>query len=171
MPPIQIRLEMLKDLLFILPILLGAATIIILKKTIPSFSTWIDQMLGQDWLSALSGAFFGAMVGAGLVWGARILGTLWFGRIAMGLGDVHLMFGIGAIVGASQSAIIFFAAPFMAIAVGLWGFITRKQRELPYGPYLSMATAVILLFHAPIEAYLSPGFNGLFDRLRNIIGL
>jgi leader peptidase (prepilin peptidase) / N-methyltransferase len=59
----------------------------------------------------------------------------------------------------------------MAIAIGIWGFITRKQRELPYGPYLSMATAVILLIHAPIEDYLRPGFTALLDAIRNIMGV
>lgn len=169
MTPIQIRMEILKELLFILPVIVGFAALVVCKRTMPGFSAWVDQAMGNEWVSGLAGASFGAMVGAGLVWGARILGTMWFGRIAMGLGDVHLMFGIGAIVGASQATLVFFGAPFMAIVVGLWGFITRKQHELPYGPYLSMAAAVMLLIHQPIESYLSPGFIGIMDRLSNIL--
>ena len=111
------------------------------------------------------GAVLGALAGGMVVWLARILGTLAFGRVAMGLGDVHLMFGIGAIIGAGPAVLAFFIAPFVGLAVGLWGLLTHKRHELPYGPYLSMAAAAVLLVYDPVAEYLRPGFIGLAQML------
>jgi len=52
-----------------------------------------------DWVFVLGGCVLGYFTGAGLVWLTRILGTLAFGKEAMGLGDVHLMAAIGAVLG------------------------------------------------------------------------
>ena len=88
----------------------------------------------------------------------------------MGLGDVHLMFGIGAIVGAAASVITFFLAPFAGLLVGLYTLLTRKRHELPYGPYLALATAAVLIFYCPIANYLRPGVEGFSLAVRNMIG-
>jgi leader peptidase (prepilin peptidase)/N-methyltransferase len=111
------------------------------------------------------------MVGGFVVWITRILGTLVFGRLAMGLGDVHLMFGVGAVVGAGCATIAFFLAPFFGIFLAIWMFFTGKKRELPYGPYLSLATAFCLLFCCPIAAYLRPGFMGLALMIQQMLGI
>ena len=70
------------------------------------------------------------MVGGFVVWLTRILGTLAFGRVAMGLGDVHLMFGVGAIIGAGAATVAFFIAPFFGIALAIYMLLTGKRREL-----------------------------------------
>jgi hypothetical protein len=49
--------------------------------------------------------------------------------------------------------------------------LTGKRREIPYGPYLSLATAAVLLFYCPIAAYLAPGMKGLALMLRETTGL
>jgi leader peptidase (prepilin peptidase)/N-methyltransferase len=88
----------------------------------------------------------------------------------MGLGDVHLLFGVGAIIGAASATIAFFIAPFFGIAVALYMLITGTRRELPYGPYLSLATGFVVLFSCPIIAWLTPGMEGLALLLREVIG-
>ena len=108
----------------------------------------------------------GWFVGGGLVWGVRILGTLGFGREAMGMGDVHLLAAIGAALGWMDPIRIFFLAPFLALA---WiavsrlvaTLVRREGRELPYGPHLAAATMLVVfarpfvdelqraLFHPP----------------------
>ena len=107
------------------------------------------------------GSLLGGLIGGLVVWMTRILGTLAFRRVAMGLGDVHLMFGVGAVIGAGGATVAFFLAPFFGILVAAYMLITRRGREMPLGPYLSLATAFVMLAYCPIAAYLSPGLQGI----------
>ncbi|MCA9306464.1 MAG: prepilin peptidase [Phycisphaerales bacterium] len=148
------RREMMKEILFLLPVVAGAA------------GGWIlgDSMgvLGDPplWLLALGGSVGGIIVGGGLVWAVRILGSLAFGKEAMGLGDVHLMAGVGAVVGVVDPVLAFFVAPFLGIAwaVGSVFFGKMFKREgtaLPYGPHLATATIIVLLAKPAFEVVLS----------------
>jgi leader peptidase (prepilin peptidase)/N-methyltransferase len=88
-----------------------------------------------------------------IIWITRIAGTLALGKVAMGLGDVHLMAAIGAVLGPGPAVVTFFLAPFFGLLVALYSLITGRGREIPYGPYLSLAAAVVVLFYPPIRAY------------------
>jgi hypothetical protein len=39
-------------------------------------------------------------------------------------------------------------------------FVVGKRRELPYGPYLSLGTAFVMIYYCPIAEYLRPGLSG-----------
>jgi leader peptidase (prepilin peptidase)/N-methyltransferase len=121
-----------------------------------------------DWLNASMGAILGGLIGAFVVWLTRILGSYILGKEAMGLGDVHLMLGVGAVLGAGMATVAFFLAPFAGIVAGLYLWITRSRRQLPYGPYLSLAAGVVMLFYTPIADYLRPGLLGLLEIMRNL---
>ena len=54
--------------------------------------------------------------------------------------------------------------------MALYLFITRTRRELPYGPYLSLATGFVMLFYCPIAAYLTPGLEGLAAIVHSLFG-
>jgi leader peptidase (prepilin peptidase)/N-methyltransferase len=99
------------------------------------------------WLRALIGVLMGYLIGAGVVWGVRILGSLLFGKEAMGLGDVHLMGGVGATIGWIDATLAFF----LAAIVGTWWTILggvagggRGGRALPFGPHLAVASLLVL---------------------------
>ena len=79
------------------------------------------------------------------------------------------MFGGGAIIGAGAATVSFFIAPFFGIALAIYMLVTGTRRELPYGPYLSMAAAFCLLFYCDIAAYLTPGMMGLVIVIRNLL--
>ncbi len=87
----------------------------------------------------------------------------------MGLGDVHLMFGVGAVIGAGAATVAFFLAPFAGLVAGLYRLITHRRHELPLGPYLSLATGVVMLCYCPIANYLAPGFMGLSKMLHDLV--
>jgi leader peptidase (prepilin peptidase) / N-methyltransferase len=168
--PKKIRAEIRKEMLFLFPpMLLGGAWMAI-TQYLPSVHIFWSGILQYDWFSGLLGSLLGAMIGGFVVWLTRILGTIAFRRVAMGLGDVHLMFGVGAVIGGAGATIAFFIAPFFGILIAIYMLITRKGREMPLGPYLSLATATVMLFYCPIAAYLSPGLNGLAIVLSGLLG-
>ena len=101
-------------------------------------------------VQAVGGSLLGYLVGGGLVWAVRILGTLGFGREAMGLGDVHLLGAVGAVLGWVDPIFIFLLAPFFGLmwaflSMGFSSLLRKKRRELPYGPHLAVATLVVIL--------------------------
>jgi leader peptidase (prepilin peptidase)/N-methyltransferase len=174
MPPeftrAQIFAEIRKEMLFLMPPMLLAALWCLLTLRVHYLNGLWAGVAANYHVGGFLGSVFGALIGALVVWLTRILGTLGFGRVAMGLGDVHLMFGVGAIIGAGAATVAFFIAPFFGILVALSLMMTRTRRELPYGPYLSMATGVVMIFYCPIAAYLTPGLQGLALILHNLLG-
>lgn len=145
------RREVLRELLFLAPCLgLFVA------------GGWLIEAMNLTsapplWLRVFAGSLMGFLIGGGVVWAIRIFGTLGFGKEAMGLGDVHLMAGVGAVVGFVDASL----APFLASFVGLgWRIITliggnKFPKAMPFGPYLAVAVVLAMLFRHPIEYLLS----------------
>lgn len=136
------RREMLIELAFLAaPIVLMAAAALLLQNVSGS---------PPHILRAIAGAALGYLVGGGVVWGIRIFGTLLFGREAMGLGDVHLLAAVGAVVGWMIPVLAFFGAAFVGLGWVLPAiFLRGLRRELPYGPHLAVATLLVLLLQSP----------------------
>jgi leader peptidase (prepilin peptidase)/N-methyltransferase len=116
-------------------------------ESLPDVPAWFSQ---HPHLHGLLVAVAGFVVGGGIVWTVRILGQWALKQEAMGFGDVVLMAMIGSFIGWQASVIVFFLAPVMAIVVVLARLLFRRDRAIPYGPYLSLATLVTLLFWKPI---------------------
>jgi len=133
------RREMVKELLFLVPVIAGLFV---------GFFAGYERGIPPLFLQAVSGSLLGYLVGGGLVWAIRIFGTLAFGREAMGLGDVHLLGGVGAILGWFDPILIFFIAPFSGLIFVLFSTVLEKigktQREIPYGPHLAVATLLVV---------------------------
>lgn len=99
----------------------------------------------------------GLLVGGGLTQSVRLLASAVMRREAMGFGDVTLMAMIGAFLGWQVAVLTFFLAPFFGLSHALWKLlkflgkwlagqkISSADRELPFGPYLSMAALALLL--------------------------
>lgn len=93
----------------------------------------------------LLSALVGMAVGMAMIWGVRLVGSAVLGREAMGFGDVTLMGMIGAFVGWQSCILIFFLAPFAGLVMGILNVATGRGRELPYGPFLCLATLVLIV--------------------------
>jgi leader peptidase (prepilin peptidase)/N-methyltransferase len=112
------------------------------------------------WLKVLSGVLLGYLIGGGVVWAVRIFGSLAFGKEAMGLGDVHLMAAVGACLGWIDATLAFFLAAFVGVAWAILARIVagvggRFVRTLPYGPFLAVATVLVLLSKPLLEVLLT----------------
>ena len=137
---VNARGEISKEILFFLPPLCLAILAAIIPIALPAF----------PWLERLLGVLLGLLVGGGMIWVIRIIGTLIYGRVAMGAADAPLMAAIGAVVGVPAVIVVFFLAPVLGLA---WAIVLKFQGKpniLPYGPWLSMAAILTLFVGNPI---------------------
>jgi leader peptidase (prepilin peptidase)/N-methyltransferase len=156
------RREMVLELAFLAPPVVGAlAGGWVAERVVSAFAgPWIvgeqgliAPVLAPLWLTVLGAVCMGYLIGGGLVWAVRIFGTLLFGKEAMGLGDVHLMAAVGACLGWIDPTIAFFLAAFVGVG---WAVLARVvggtlNRAMPYGPFLAIATLLVVLGKPLIE--------------------
>lgn len=102
------------------------------------------------WALSLAGALFGALVGGGSLW---LVGAIWKalrGVDAMGLGDVKLLLGIGALLGWRLTILTIFLGAFTGAIAGVALVAKQKDRDLqtqiPFGIFLGFGSIVALLF-------------------------
>lgn len=104
------------------------------------------------------GAFYysikGMLVGGGSIYLLGIIGELIFRKEAMGGGDVKLMAMIGAFLGLKLALFVFFVAPFFGAIAGVITKIRHNKNIIPYGPYLSIATLVAIIWGEKVLNYL-----------------
>lgn len=146
-PQFNHRLEALKEVVFLSPIVICAVVAYKLLGPSGPAGPWWRSLLVHPAVAGLFGSVFGYFVGCATVWTTRILGTLGFGKEAMGLGDVHLMGAAGAVVGPIMVVIAFFIAPFFGLGWALFQMFFKKTRQIPYGPFLSIAVLTVMIFH------------------------
>lgn len=153
------RLQSYREVIFLLPIIIGSVAVYWLIHQNPSVYSFWSRLLQHPVISGLMGSLFGYFVGCAVVWATRILGTLGFGKEAMGLGDVHLMGAAGALIGYKFVLVAFFIAPFFGLAWASVQMFYKKIRQIPYGPFLSLAVFTVMIFHDRIlrllEFYVS----------------
>jgi leader peptidase (prepilin peptidase)/N-methyltransferase len=146
-PQFNHRLESLKEVVFLLPIIACSAAAYAVLGASGPVGRWWSGLLAHPVAAGLLGSAFGYFVGCATVWATRILGTLAFGKEAMGLGDVHLMGAAGAVIGPIMVVIAFFIAPFFGLGWALFQMFFKKIRQIPYGPFLSFAVMIVMIFH------------------------
>ncbi len=110
-------------------------------------------------LSSFLNSFLGALAGAGMIYAMGILGEFAFKREAMGGGDVKLLAMIGSYLGWKLVVLTFFIAPMFGSVVGIVLKIKEKRDTIPYGPYLSLAAVVAVLWGDKILRLLLYGLH------------
>jgi len=126
--------------------------------------------VGGERFRGLQSALVGLAVSAGLVWSIREGASRSLGREAMGLGDVTLMAMVGAWVGWQASVLTFFLAAFIGLAHGLVQMVRHRENELPYGPSLCLACAVVIVCWRPLWQWAGGPFTQPLE-LAMVIGL
>lgn len=159
------RKEILREVLFLMPAIILSIAAAALLRHVPgvarAWSSLLDAAAHPSLaprLSAAGSAVFGYVIGGLWIWGVRILGTLAFGKEAMGLGDTHILAAVGAVAGWIVPSLAFFVAPFLGLLWALYLWLRHSQRELPYGPWLASGTLVVMLFYNTFIRFLTgPG--------------
>jgi leader peptidase (prepilin peptidase)/N-methyltransferase len=128
--------------------------------------TW-SGLTSMNRLDGLLAALVGAGGGGGLVAIFAVLGAAVFRREAIGIGDVKLMAMVGAFFGWKVAFIAFFIAPFAGLLYGIPLLVMKGKHVMPYGPFLSAASVLTVLFR--------PAACGVLERyittLRELAGM
>jgi leader peptidase (prepilin peptidase)/N-methyltransferase len=114
----------------------------------------IFQWLNHSLLIGIVGMAFGG----GLILLIRALGGWVYKKEVMGMGDVYLTAMIGAFVGFPLIIpAIFIAALFGSVFGIIYLAATRRNREnpIPFGPFLSLGGAVIVVFKPQVVELIS----------------
>jgi leader peptidase (prepilin peptidase)/N-methyltransferase len=102
------------------------------------------------WVISLASALFGALVGGGSLWLVGFLWKMLRGVDAMGLGDVKMMFAVGALLGWRLTVLTIFLGAFTGAVAGVMVVARQKDRDMqtqiPFGIFLGIGSIVALLF-------------------------
>ena len=121
-------------------------------------SLWYGHLYAWPvWAASLLGAALGALAGGGSLW---LIGWLWErlrGVEAMGLGDVKMMFMVGAYLGWRLTILTIFMGVLSGSIAGVGLMAKRKERDmqmqLPFGIFLGIGSMLALLFGSRIIAW------------------
>lgn len=152
----------------------GIAFAIIARITIPYLTgtTHFDDLPSLSggalsgmplWVISLAGAFIGALIGGGSLW---LMGWTWEklrGIEAMGLGDVKMMFMVGAFLGWRLTILTIFVGVLSGSVIGILLMARQGQRNmqmlLPFGVFLGIGAIAALLFGAPLVNWYAGQFR------------
>jgi len=114
------------------------------------------------WLASVVGAVIGGLIGGGFLW---LMGWAWEklrGVEAMGLGDVKMMFMVGAYLGWRLTILTIFVGVLSGSLIGIVLMARQRERDmqmlLPFGVFLGLGSIAALLFGAPIVAWYAGQF-------------
>ncbi|MFQ5752181.1 MAG: prepilin peptidase [bacterium] len=119
--------------------------------TLPGIAVGLTLSLLLN-LTSISQALLGLFLGSGFLWLVGLFGKLLFKQDSMGGGDIKLGAMIGVFIG-PQVLIAVFVAFFLAlpvIAIGLSSGRLRIGNTLPFGPFISLGTIIIICFGQPL---------------------
>jgi leader peptidase (prepilin peptidase)/N-methyltransferase len=115
------------------------------------------------WAASLVGALIGALAGGGTLW---LMGWLWEklrGVEAMGLGDVKMMFMVGAYLGWRLTVLTIFIAVLSGSLAGIVVMLRQRERNmqmlLPFGVFLGSASVAALLVGSRIVEWYAGQFR------------
>jgi leader peptidase (prepilin peptidase) / N-methyltransferase len=115
------------------------------------------------WVVSLAGGFLGALLGGGSLW---LMGWTWEklrGIEAMGLGDVKMMFMVGAYLGWRLTIFTIFVGVLSGSVIGILLMMRQRERNmqmlLPFGVFLGLGSIAALLFGPNIVEWYAGQFR------------
>ncbi len=112
-----------------------------LNSTLGYFDNSANQLI-----ASLQASMLGIFVSGGMIFLCGVIGKLVLIKDAIGFVDVKLMCVIGGFSGWKLGVATFFLAPFFGLLFAIPRLISKKGKMIPYGPFLSLAAFICLLF-------------------------
>ena len=115
------------------------------------------------WVTSVAGAAIGALIGGGSLW---LMGWTWEklrGIEAMGLGDVKMMFMVGAYLGWRLTILTIFVGVLSGSIIGVVLMARQRERNmqmlLPFGIFLGLGAIASLLFGSQVVEWYAGQFR------------
>src|SRR4029078_11453822 len=115
------------------------------------------------WVVSLAGALIGALIGGGSLW---VMGWTWEklrGIEAMGLGDVKMMFMVGAYLGWRLTILTIFVGVLGGSIIGIFLMARQGKKDmqmlLPLGVFLGIGSIAALLFGVHLVEWYAGQFR------------
>jgi len=149
------------ELLGLLPVIIGFVVGFVLFRYVAPMEAFGSKAYGwradsfmpvRGFMIALTGLISAAAFG----WVVRIVFTLVFGKEAMGVGDIYILAGVGAVAGAFVTIIGFFLGSVIGVVGILVLLLWKTSRALSYGPWIAIGALTCLLFYKSLVEYLRP---------------
>jgi len=121
-------------------------------------------------LEALIKSLVGALVGAAIVWAVGVLGKVLFKKDAMGFGDVKFNAMIGAFLGWEVGIGTLLLGSVIGAIAGIAIILRTKQTRMPFGPYLSLAAALLFLYRDKIRMLVNMWMQFVSSMVEKVMG-
>lgn len=130
------------------PLIIGSLLILLLKLYYFGFDTFTRSIY-----SGLIMFIFMLVV--------KITGDKVFKRESLGGGDVKLVTFFGFVFGVRLSFVSVVIGSFLAFPYAMFISLSKKDREVPFGPFLILALLIVFIYMEPIKDFLNLFVYGL----------
>lgn len=120
---------------------------------ISSFLIFILQLIFLGWKVALTSIFSGIVMFI-IMYLIMLLGNFIFKKESLGGADIKLMFLSGLTVGKFASLCVIFVSSFVALPVSIFLYFSKKERMIPYGPFLVVSILLLFFFSIDVSTIL-----------------
>ena len=124
------------------PLIIGSVIILLLKLYYFGFNTFTRSIY-----SGLIMFVFMLLV--------KLFGDKAFKRESLGGGDVKLVTFFGFVFGVRLSFVSVVLGSFLAFPYAIFCSLSKKNREVPFGPFLILALLIVFIYMEPIKDFLN----------------
>ena len=163
--------------LILTPMLLSALVIDYKLQIIPNrlnltmfeIGLVIAFLFGTSNVAITIDMLLGMLVGGGIFLAITLIGSFFYGKEAMGLGDVKLMGALGLYFGVTNIIIISMMSFLIGAVLGIILIVTkiRKSNEyIPFGPFIVIATfiSIFVPFNTLVSALMTIFTLGMYEK-------
>jgi len=117
-------------------------------------SIFIEMIFIYDIKYALMHLLYG-LISFVIMYSLKLLGDFIFKKESMGGGDIKLLFVFGLMFGWQMSIVSIFLAAIIGLPISLILMKKDSDHVIPFGPYLGIASLIIVLFKIDISFVLN----------------